>query len=211
VSRGFHDRPTIVNNVETFAWATAIAADGAAWFKGIGTEGSTGPKLLSISGDVTRPGVYEFPLGTPVGDLLAAAGGEDAKAVVVGGASGRCVPASEFSRQIAYEDVATGGAVIVIGPERDLLDVAENVMEFFADESCGQCTPCRAGNVEILRGIRALKRGDLGSTELDALCELGKTMQVASKCGLGQSSPNVFLTIVEHYRSEILDRAPVAV
>jgi len=211
VSTGLHGLPTTVNNVETFAWAAAILANGVEWFKGIGTDGSTGPKLLSISGDVERPGVYEFPMGVTIRDLLAAAGGEEAKAVVVGGASGRCVPAAEFSRGICYEDVATGGAVIVIGPDRDLLDVAENFMEFFVDESCGQCTPCRVGNVKILNGIRMLKRGECSTGYLQELCDLGSTMQVASKCGLGQSSPNVFLSIVEHHRSEILDRAAAAV
>jgi [NiFe] hydrogenase diaphorase moiety large subunit len=210
VSAGLHQRPTTVNNVETFAWAAAILANGAEWFKGIGTNGSTGPKLLSISGDVARPGVYEFPMGVAIRDMLAAAGGEDAKAVIIGGASGQCVPAAQFTRTISYEDAATGGAVIVIGPDHDLLDVAENVMEFFVDESCGQCTPCRVGNVRILEGLKALRRGEYSATELQELCELGDTMRVASRCGLGQSSPNVFVSIVEHYGAEILDRALVA-
>jgi [NiFe] hydrogenase diaphorase moiety large subunit len=208
VAVGLHGKPTTVNNVETFAWVAAIMARGAEWFAAIGTEKSTGPKLLSISGDVERPGVYEFPFGISIADMLAAAGGEDAKAVVVGGASGTCVPAADFSRKIAYEDVATGGAVIVIGPDRDLLDVLENFMEFFADESCGQCTPCRIGNVAILDGIRRLRVGECTPEHLDELVRLGGTMQVASKCGLGQSSPNVFLSIVKNYRSEVLDRTP---
>ncbi len=210
VSAGLHGLPTTVNNVETFAWAAAIMTNGAAWFKAIGTPGSTGPKLLSISGDVARPGVYEFAMGISIRDMLAACGGEDAKAVIVGGASGQCVPAAQFARTIAYEDAATGGAVIVIGPDRDLLDVAENFMEFFADESCGQCVPCRVGNVKILDGIRRLKRGECTEAYLRELCALGGTMQVASKCGLGQSSPNVFLSIVEHFGAELLDRAHVA-
>ncbi|WP_454778504.1 complex I 51 kDa subunit family protein [Georgenia muralis] len=204
VISGLHGAPTVVNNVETFAWVTAILARGPEWFAAIGTDRSTGPKLLSVSGDVERPGVYEFPLGVPIGEVLAAAGGLDARAVIVGGAAGRCVPASEFGRAISYEDVATGGAVIVLGPDRDLLEAAENIMSFFADESCGQCTPCRVGNVKILEGIAMLRAGTCTAEHLADLERLGATMQVASKCGLGQSSPNVFLSILEHFGDELV-------
>jgi [NiFe] hydrogenase diaphorase moiety large subunit len=206
VVAGLNGAPTTVNNVETFAWAAAIMANGADWFSAIGTEKSKGPKMFSVSGDVTKPGVFEFPLGISIRDLLVAAGGEDAKAVIIGGASGQCVPSAEFARTISYEDISTGGAVIVIGPNRDLLEVAENIQEFFADEACGQCTPCRVGNVRILEGIRALKDGTCSPKRLLDLTALGGTMQIASKCGLGQSSPNVFLSIVKHYQSEILAR-----
>jgi len=211
VNTGLDGAPTIVNNVETFAWAAAICAKGADWFKTIGTEKSTGPKMLSVSGDVEAPGVYEFPMGTTIRDVLKTVGGENAKAVVIGGAAGRCVPASEFSRAISYEDVATGGSVIVFGPGRDMLDAAENFLEFFTDESCGQCTPCRIGNVRLLEGVRMLQRGQCSTKHLHDLCSLGETMQIASKCGLGQSSPNAFLSIVKHFRHEVLGRTPVAV
>jgi len=210
VNTGFNGMPTIVNNVETFAWATAILTRGAAWFKAIGTAASTGPKMLSVSGDVQRPGVYEFPLGTSVAEILRAAGGENAKAVVIGGASGRCIPAAEFSRAISYEDVSTGGAIIVFGPDRDMLAVAENFLEFFVDESCGQCSPCRIGNVKLLEGVRMLRQGTCSTRYLHDLCALGETMQVASKCGLGQSSPNAFLSIIEHFRHEIPQHTCVA-
>ncbi len=206
VVSGLNGAPTTVNNVETFVWASAILAKGAEWFSGIGTEGSKGPKLFSVSGDVTEPGIFEFPLGITIRELLEAAGGADAKAVIIGGASGQCVPSADFDRQISYEDVSTGGAVIVVGPDRDLLDVAENVQAFFADESCGQCTPCRVGNVRILEGIRALKSGECTEKYLGDLVNLGGSMQISSKCGLGQSAPNVFLSIVKHYQAEILDR-----
>ncbi|NLI19333.1 MAG: dehydrogenase [Actinomycetales bacterium] len=209
VVAGLHQAPTIVNNVETFAWVAAIMARGADWFASIGTDNSTGPKLLSVSGDVARPGTYEFPLGVTIAEVLAAADdGGKAKAVVVGGACGQCVPARDFSRAISYEDVSTGGAVIVLGPDRDLLDVAENFMEFFVDESCGQCTPCRVGNVAILEGIRAMRRGEFTTEQLRDLQRLGGTMRVASKCGLGQTSPTFFLSLVEHFADEILDRVP---
>ncbi|MDA8438845.1 MAG: SLBB domain-containing protein [Propionibacterium sp.] len=209
VVRGLYQAPTIVNNVETLAWVPAVLARGADWFLGIGTPGSSGPKLLSVSGDVARPGVYEFPFGVTVRAVLEASGGEDARAVVVGGASGVCVPASDFSRGISYEDLCTGGAIIVLGPHRDLLDVAENFLEFFVDESCGQCTPCRLGNPVLLEGVRSLKRGECGPERLGELRRLGHTMKDASKCGLGQSSPNFFLSLVDRFGPEISDRVPV--
>ena len=210
VTAGLDGAPTLVNNVETFAWAAAVLANGPQWFKSSGTNGSAGPKMLSVSGDVARPGVYEFPLGVTIAEVLKEAGAENAKAVVVGGASGRCVPASEFSRAISYEDVPTGGAIIVFGENRDMLQVAENFLEFFVDESCGQCTPCRIGNIKLLEGARMLREGKCSSKYLEELLTLGETMQVASKCGLGQTSPNFFLSIARHFRKEILGRTPVA-
>jgi [NiFe] hydrogenase diaphorase moiety large subunit len=208
VDTGFLGQPTIVNNVETFACVACILAKGAAWFTSIGTEKSTGPKLLSVSGDCTRPGVYEFPLGITIGELLHVVGGETAKAVQVGGASGRCVPASEFDRTISFEDLSTGGSVIVFGPQRDMLHVAKNFLEFFVDESCGQCTPCREGNGKLLEGVEMLEQGRCSAAYLGELCKLGEVMQLASKCGLGQSSPNAFLSIVENFRDEIMGRTP---
>ena len=207
---GFQDQPTIVNNVETLAWVACIFAKGSAWFRKIGTERSTGPKLFSITGDCERPGIYEFPMGITVAHLLKEVGGARAKAVQIGGASGRCVPASEFDRTIAYEDVPTGGSVIVFGPERDMLQVARNFAEFFTDESCGQCTPCREGNPRLLEGIEMLEQGRCSMPYLEELCRLGRAMQVASKCGLGQSSLNAFLSIVQHFRDELMGRTPAA-
>ncbi len=211
VDTGYLARPTVVNNVETLAWAACVFAKGADWFKGIGTEQSAGPKLLSISGDCENPGVYEFPLGVSITEVLQAAGAEDSKAVQIGGASGQCIPAGDFDRKIAFEDVATGGSIIVFGPGRDMLDVARNFMEFFVEESCGQCTPCREGNEKLLEGIEMLAAGKCSMKYLQELCSLGKTMQLASKCGLGQSSPNAFLSIVEHFAGEILGRTAVTV
>ena len=200
---GYLGKPTVVNNVETFAWIASILVKGADWFKGLGTEKSAGLKLFSVSGDVERPGVYEFPFGITVEQLLKEVGGEGAKAVQIGGASGHCVPASNFSRAIAYEDVATGGSIMVIGPQRSMLDVLENFMEFFADESCGQCVPCRIGNSKLLEGVRMLQEGECTSKYLNELCKLAETMQIASKCGLGQSSPTAFLDIVKYFRREL--------
>ena len=210
VDTGFLGQPTVVNNVETLASVTAILAKGADWFRAMGTERSAGFKLFSVSGDCERPGVYEFPLGITIAELLAAVGGTGARAVQVGGASGTCVAASGFGRRIAFEDVATGGSIIVFGPGRDMLAVAKNFMEFFVEESCGQCTPCRVGNVKLLEGIEMLERGECSTAYLNELLALCETMQLASKCGLGQSSPNAFVSIVHNFRDEILGRTPAS-
>jgi [NiFe] hydrogenase diaphorase moiety large subunit len=206
VNTGFMGQPTVVNNVETLASVSAILSKGAAWFRAFGTEKSAGFKLFSVSGDCDQPGVYEFPLGLTIAELLATVGGRSAKAVQIGGASGHCVPASGFGRRLAFEDIATGGSIIVFGQERDMLRVAKNFMEFFVEESCGQCTPCRAGNARLLDGIEKLERGACSSAYLQDLLALSETMQLASKCGLGQSSPNAFVSIVTHFQDEILGR-----
>jgi len=210
VNTGFMGHPTIVNNVETFTWVPCIVTKGAKWFHDIGTEKSSGLKMFSVSGDCGKHGVFEFPMGITVKELLEKVEGTGAKAVQAGGASGRCVPSSEFDRTIAFEDVPTGGSIIVIGPDRDMLEVARNFMEFFVDESCGQCTPCREGNAKLLEGIDLLRKGRCSMKYLRELCALGETMQMASKCGLGQSSPNAFLSIVANFKDEIMGRSETA-
>jgi [NiFe] hydrogenase diaphorase moiety large subunit len=210
VNTGFLGQPTVVNNVETLAAVSAILARGAAWFKAMGTERSAGFKLFSVSGDCAEPGVYEFPLGITIAEMLEKVGGTGAKAVQIGGASGTCVPAAAFGRRIAFEDVATGGSIIVFGQGRDMLHVAKNFMEFFVEESCGQCTPCRAGNAKLLEGVEMLERGACSSAYLQELLALCETMQLASKCGLGQSSPNAFVSIMTHFQDEILGRTVAA-
>ena len=210
MTSGLNGMPTVVNNVETLALATATLAKGADWFRSVGTAKTPGLKLLSVSGDVARPGVYEFPMGVTVNEVLQAAGGLDAKAVMIGGASGQCLPRDEFSRAICYEDTATSGAFIVFGPHRDMLAVAENFLQFFVNESCGQCAPCRIGTLKLLEGVRLLQRGECSSGYLKDLCALGETMRASSKCGLGQLSPNAFMSIVRHFRGEVLGRPRVA-
>jgi [NiFe] hydrogenase diaphorase moiety large subunit len=206
VDTGYLGFPSVVNNVETLAWAACIMANGAQWFRSVGTEKSTGRKLFSVSGDCRKPGVYEFPLGITVAQLLKEVEGADAKAVQIGGAAGQCVPARDFGRTLAFEDIPTGGSVIVFGPHRDMLAVLHNFLEFFADESCGQCTPCRVGNPRLLDGVGQLQAGTCSMAYLKELCALGETMQIASKCGLGQSSPNAFLSVVAQFREEIMGR-----
>ena len=203
---GFLNHPTTVNNVETLASVACIFAKGTDWFKSFGTDKSTGYKLFSISGDCEKPGVYEFPWGITVADLLKEVGGAGAKAVQIGGASGVCVPAADFARRLAFEDIPTGGSVMVIGAQRDLLDVAENFLEFFVEESCGQCNPCRLGNPKLLEGVELLKQGTCSAEHLADLKALGATMQVAAKCGLGQTSPSAFLSIVGAFADDVTTR-----
>ncbi|CAH2601299.1 NAD-reducing hydrogenase HoxS subunit alpha [Rhodovastum atsumiense] len=206
VERGFNNCPTIVNNVETLASACCILDRGAKWFASMGTERSKGFKLFSVSGDCTHPGVYELPWGITVDQLLETVGGKGAKAVQVGGYTGQLVPARQFDRKIAYEDLGIGGSIIIYGPDRDMLEVAENYLEFFIEESCGQCTPCRDGNVKLLEGIRLLKRGTCSNRYLNDLIGLSETIKLTSKCGLGQASPNVIVALNAHFKEEILAR-----
>lgn len=204
IQAGYQQHPTCVNNVETFCWITAILEKGADWFSAVGTEKSGGYKLFSISGDCKKPGVYQFPMGTTIHDMLKAVVGEGAKAVQAGGASGQCIPASEFHRKLAFEDAPPGGSIVIIGQQRNMLEVAENFMEFFVEESCGQCTPCREGNPKILEGIRLLKQGKCSLSQLNHLIALGDAMKDCSKCGQGQSSANAFLGIIKHFKTEIM-------
>lgn len=203
VNTGFNKYPTIVNNVETFAAVSVIMFKGSEWFKGIGTSKSTGTKLVSVSGDCDNPGVYEIPFGTTVADLLEMVSAKNTKAVQIGGASGVCIPKGEFERNISFEDLSTGGSVIIFNESRNMLHVLKNFMEFFVEESCGQCTPCRIGNIKLLEGIEKIENKDCSISYLSELIDLGRTMQIASKCGLGQSSPNPFIAIMTQFENEI--------
>src|SRR3989339_2197155 len=206
VNTGFMGKPTTVNNVETFAAVSHIVIKGGAWYCNHGTDKSTGSKLFSVSGDCEKPGVYELPWGTKISELLELVDAKNTKAVQVGGASGFCYNKKHFDRALAYEDAATGGSIMIFNESRDMLRVLDNFMEFFVDESCGQCTPCRIGNVKLLEGVKMIQKGDYTFAYINKLKELGKSMQVASKCGLGQSSPNAFLSILENFNEEIFNR-----
>jgi len=207
VNTGYMQKPTIVNNVESFADAYLILANGADWFKEFGTAKSTGMKLISVSGDCTKPGVYEFPFGLTIKELLHRVGAnKNTKAVQIGGASGVCIPKAEFDRSISFEDLPTGGSIIVFNESRDMLHVLKNFMEFFVEESCGQCTPCRIGNMKLLEGVEKIEKGECSLSYVKELMQLGGTMQTASKCGLGQSSPNPFISILTHYENEIFSQ-----
>lgn len=207
VSTGYLGNPSSVNNVETFASVSHIVMKGGDWYRKTGTDKSSGSKLFSISGDCERPGVYELPWGISITEILIMVGAKNTKAVQVGGASGVCLSKEHFNRTLAYEDLATGGSIIIFNESRNMLAVLRNFMEFFVEESCGQCTPCRIGNVKLLEGVEMLEKGEFTFSYINKLKELGRTMQIASKCGLGQSSPNSFISILDNFKDEILNRA----
>jgi [NiFe] hydrogenase diaphorase moiety large subunit len=199
VQTGYRDRPTTVNNVETLATAARILVEGAAWFKAMGTTQSAGTKLLSVSGDCSRPGVYEVEYGLTLAELLEMAGGAGAKAVQVGGPSGNCVAPAGFGRKICFSDLATGGSVIVFGPGRDIFEVVGNFMDFFVEESCGWCVPCRAGNVLLKKKFEKVVRGFGTEADLRDLEAWGNLVKRTSRCGLGQTSPNPILTTMKSF------------
>ena len=207
VNTGYLGFPTVVNNVETLAAVPHIINRGSEWYQKHGTDKSTGSKLFSVSGDCKYPGVYELPWGTTLNEIIKITGAENTKAMQVGGASGICLPASEFGRKLSYEDIATGGSIMIFNKDRNMLDILRNFMEFFVEESCGQCTPCRIGNVKLLEGVEMIERNDYTIEYIEKLKELGRTMQVASKCGLGQTSPNPFLSILDNFKDEIFNNS----
>jgi [NiFe] hydrogenase diaphorase moiety large subunit len=200
VACGYMDRPTTVNNVETFSAVTHIAVRGGAWWAGIGTAQSTGTKIHSVSGDCERPGLYEYPFGTRIGRILEDCGARDTQAVQVGGPSGVCLSALEFGRRIGFEDVPTAGAFMVFDRSRDMFDVAHNFAHFFAHESCGFCTPCRVGTELVLRRMDKLKRGYGSSEDVQVLYELDKLMHGATHCGLGAAACNPLRDTIAKFR-----------
>jgi len=209
VQYGYFGHPTAVNNVETLCTAARILEKGADWFKAMGTARSAGTKLLSVSGDCRKPGVYEVDFGLSIAELLKAAGAADAMAVQVGGPSGTCISRSQFDRRIGFEDLATGGSIIVFGPERNLLEVVHNFMEFFVEESCGWCVPCRAGNPLLKRTLEKVMDGKGTARDLADLEAWGRIIKSMSRCGLGQTSPNPILTTLQNFREMYQSRVGV--
>ncbi|MFZ4481254.1 MAG: NAD(P)H-dependent oxidoreductase subunit E [Rhodoferax sp.] len=198
--RGYLGHPTVVNNVETFCAVQRIALGGGACWAGLGTRESTGTKIHSVSGDCERPGLYEYPFGTRVDQILQDCGARDAQAVQVGGPSGLCLSAREFGRRIAFEDVASAGAFMVFDRSRDMFEVARSFAHFFAHESCGFCTPCRVGTALVARTMDKLAAGHGSRYDLDVLFELDKLMHSASHCGLGASACNPLRDTVLKFR-----------
>jgi [NiFe] hydrogenase diaphorase moiety large subunit len=200
VTNGFLNKPTVVNNVETFAAAALIAAKGGEWYRGIGTAKSAGTKLLSVSGDVARPGIYEYPFGVTVAQVLADAGAADTQAVQVSGPSGVCVADNEFGRRIAFEDIPTAGAFMVFDRSRDMFEVARNFAQFFAHESCGFCTPCRVGTSLLRNLMNKIGEGHGTQADIKDIHNLSRLLQMASHCGLGHTAPHPLLDTLEKFR-----------
>jgi [NiFe] hydrogenase diaphorase moiety large subunit len=202
---GFLGKPTAINNVETLVYAFMIARIGPEKFKEMGTKDSRGSKVFSISGDTPKAGISELELGMTVQQFVDEFGDGDTKAVQVGGASGGCVPRKLFKETIiGYEGIPTGGSMMLFNSSRSMYNVLHDYLEFFTEESCGQCTPCRVGCQQLLKGIEAVKRGEKSPAYLEDLKKLAKTMKVAAKCGLGQSVSNPFVSIVTNFKEEII-------
>jgi len=198
---GYRGAPTSVNNVETLCCAARILEMGPGWFASLGSRQSTGTKLLSISGDCNRRGVYEVHFGTKLSDIFQMCGAEDPIAVQVGGPSGQLIGEADFERSICFDDLATGGALVIFGPGRDPLEIASRYMSFFIHESCGYCTPCRVGNVLLKERLDRIRAGRGEAADLDYLQQLGETVRAASRCGLGQTSPNPVLSTLNNFRA----------
>ncbi|MGS4886493.1 NAD(P)H-dependent oxidoreductase subunit E [Roseibium sp. MB-4] len=199
VNRGYLGYPTVVNNVETFCHAARILDQGAKWFHDMGTEGSHGTKLFSVCGDCLNPGIYELPYGHSVWELLEMVGGQDAAAVQVGGPSGAMIARDSFHRKLTFDDLATGGAIIVFNGQRNILEIVDYYMSFFVHESCGYCTPCRVGNVFLQKAIQKFRKGLANPEDIDYLKDLSGTIIETSRCGLGMTSPNPVLSTLANF------------
>ncbi len=204
VEKGYRGQPTIVNNVETFCAVSHIAVYGGAWWASIGTPKSTGTKIHSVSGDCDRPGLYEYPFGTRIEQILQDCGARETQAVQVGGPSGVCLASFEFGRRIGFEDVPTAGAFMVFDQSRDMFEVARNFAHFFAHESCGFCTPCRVGTELVVRRLDKLANvagGGRGSRQdIDELFEFDRLLHTATHCGLGASACNPLRDTILKFR-----------
>jgi [NiFe] hydrogenase diaphorase moiety large subunit len=196
---GYLGYPTIVNNTETFANVPLILDHGPEWFRQLGTEHSSGTKLLCVSGDCEKPGVYELPMGVSVQEVLDMAGALNPEAVQVGGASGVMIARNEFQRRLCFEDLPTAGALMVFSRTRSILDIANYFMHFFIEESCGYCTPCRVGNVFLKKGLEKIINGEGEASDLDYLENLSTTIIQTSRCGLGHTSPNPILSTIKNF------------
>jgi [NiFe] hydrogenase diaphorase moiety large subunit len=200
VTHGYKQKPTTVNNVETLIAAAFVARDGADFLRAVGTPKSAGTKVLSVSGDVARPGIYEYPFGVTIAEVLADAGATRTQAVQVGGPSGTLVSASELTRRIAFEDVPSAGAFMVFDDTRDMLAVVENFTRFFAHESCGFCTPCRVGTTLNARLMKRFAAGKGSRRDVKDLVSISQLMKATSHCGLGTTAGNPVLDALAKFR-----------
>ena len=206
VTSGYLQRPTIVNNVETLCAAALIAVHGGDWYRSFGTAKSAGTKLLSVAGDCANPGVYEYPFGTSVRQVLEDCGATDVQAIQVSGPSGICIDAAEFDRRIAFEDLPSAGAFTVFGAGRDLFEVARNYVQFFAHESCGFCTPCRVGTSMLLAAMNKIAAGNGTPHEMQEIERLNRVLLQSAHCGLGHTACNPVLDTMAKFRPAYVRR-----
>jgi len=200
VTHGYLQKPTTVNNVETFCAAALVALNGGDWYRRIGTTKSAGTKILSVSGDCARPGIYEYPFGVTVRQVLADCGAENTLAVQISGPSGVCIGADEFDRRIAFEDLATAGAFMVFDESRDMFEVARNFAHFFAHESCGFCTPCRVGTAMLKATMDKIAAGHGTQYDLAEIDQLNRILLQSAHCGLGHTACNPTLDTLKRFR-----------
>ena len=212
-THGLFGAPTLLNNVETFAMVPGIVLKGGEWWAGQGRNGAKGLKFLAVSGQVKRPGVYEVPLGLTVNELIERAGGmrygRTLKAFAPGGASSGFLPAGMADIPLDFRTLAEAGsmlgsgAVVVVGDDTCLLELALNVGRFFRSESCGKCVPCRVGSEKIVALLEGILEGRGSWADLQLIEELSSTMALTSICGLGQAAPNPILSVIKHFKDDI--------
>jgi NADH:ubiquinone oxidoreductase subunit F (NADH-binding) len=204
---GLFGKPTIINNVETLTNVPQIIFNGASWFSAIGTDKSKGTKVFSVSGDVKKPGIYELVMGSNLKELvLERARAKGVKAVQVGGAAGRIIPGSMIDTPLSFETVLGSGAVTVFDESRDIIDMIFRTVEFFAEESCGKCAPCREGTQVLVEVLGKLAMGEGSDGDIEILEDLSKVMTEASLCGLGQSACIPVMDSLRHFRSDYENR-----
>jgi NADH:ubiquinone oxidoreductase subunit F (NADH-binding) len=207
---GLWQQPTTINNVETISNLPQIILNGASWFNKIGTERSKGTKVLSVAGDVGNPGVYEIELGTSLSELVInLSKAKNIKAIQIGGATGRLVPASNINTTLSFETVLGAGAITVFNNKRDIVEMIYHSAEFLAEESCGKCFPCREGTKNIKAILSRFLKNEGKLNDLTLLDQLAKSMMLASSCGLGQAAPNVVLDALQYFKEEFLSKIKV--
>ncbi len=211
--KGLFGKPTILNNVETYANITQIILKGAEWFASMGTEKSKGTKVFALGGKIVNTGLVEIPMGTTLREVIEDIGGgipngKKFKAAQTGGPSGGCIPAEHFDIPIDYDNlIAIGsmmgsGGMIVMDEDNCMVDIAKFFLEFTVDESCGKCTPCRIGNRRLLEYLEKITNGTATMQDLDDMEQLCYYIKNNSLCGLGQTAPNPVLSTLRYFRDE---------
>ena len=212
--RGYQDKPTMINNVETFGNVPIILREGGEAFASVGSEGGKGTKLFALAGDLKYPGLVEVPMGTTLREIVFEIGGADeahVKAVQTGGPSGGCIPVEMFDTPVDYDSLRSLGAImgsggmIVIGNDRCMVETARYFLDFTHRESCGKCTFCRVGTMRMFEILERIVAGKGCEADLDTLEDLGKKIKAGSLCGLGQTAPNPVLATLRYYRHEYLE------
>ena len=211
--KGLYGKPTIINNVETYANIPQIILKGAEWFASMGTEKSKGTKVFALGGKITNTGLVEIPMGTTLREIVYEIGGgipngKKFKAAQTGGPSGGCIPASLIDTPVDYDSlIAIGsmmgsGGLIVMDEDNCMVDIAKFFLEFTVDESCGKCTPCRVGTRRMLEILEKITDGRGEDGDIEKLEELALTIKATSLCGLGQTAPNPVLSTLRYFRDE---------